>query len=108
MTWLHGLPQGTALGWLLGAALAGGLARGFSGFGAALIFVPLASVALGPQGAAPLMLVLEALAIALLTPGAWKLADRRQVGVLALGARSARRSARRSWFSPIRWRCAGG
>ena len=80
------LPQGAGLAWLLGAALAGGLARGFSGFGAALIFVPLASVALGPQRAAPLMLVMEAVAIATLTPGAWKLADRRQVGVLALGA----------------------
>jgi uncharacterized protein len=80
------LPSGAALAWLLGAALAGGLARGFSGFGAALIFVPLASVALGPQRAAPLMLVLEVLAIALLTPGAWKLADRREVGWLALGA----------------------
>ncbi|MBV1796863.1 sulfite exporter TauE/SafE family protein [Siccirubricoccus sp. G192] len=80
------LPQGAGLAWLLGAALAGGLARGFSGFGAALIFVPLASVALGPQRAAPLMLVMEAVAIAALTPGAWRLADRREVGWLSLGA----------------------
>lgn len=83
---LQDLPQGAALGWLLGAALAGGLARGFSGFGAALIFVPLASVALGPQGAAPLMLLVEAVAIVALTPAAWRLADRPQVGWLALGA----------------------
>ena len=80
------LPAGPGLGWLLAAALAGGLARGFSGFGAALIFVPLASVALGPQGAAPLMLALEAFATAALTPAAWKLADRAEVGWLALGA----------------------
>lgn len=80
------LPDGSGLAWLLGGALAGGLARGFSGFGAALIFVPLASVALGPQGAAPLMLALEVFAIAALTPAAWKLADRREVGWLALGA----------------------
>ncbi len=80
------LPGGQDLAWLLVAALAGGLARGFSGFGAALIFVPLASVALGPQGAAPLMLLLEVFAIAALTPAAWKLADRREVGWLALGA----------------------
>lgn len=79
------LPIGSALAWLLGAALAGGLARGFSGFGAALIFVPLASVALGPQRAAPLMLVMEVVAIATLTPGAWRIADRREVGWLALG-----------------------
>jgi len=80
------LPPPSALAWLLGGALAGGLARGFSGFGAALIFVPLASVALGPQRAAPLMLLLEAFAIALLTPAAWRIADRREVGWLALGA----------------------
>lgn len=83
---LPALPGGTALAWLLGGALAGGLARGFSGFGAALIFVPLASVALGPQRAAPLMLALEVVAIATLTPGAWRQADRRQAGWLALGA----------------------
>lgn len=80
------LPAGGGLAWLLAAALAGGLARGFSGFGAALIFVPLAAVALGPQQAAPLMLALEAFAIAALTPAAWKIADRREVGWLALGA----------------------
>ncbi len=79
------LPAGPALAWLLVAALAGGMARGFSGFGAALIFVPLASAALGPQVAVPLMLVLEALAIVLLTPGAWRIADRREAGFLAAG-----------------------
>lgn len=83
---MDALPRGAALAWLLAAALAGGLARGFSGFGAALIFVPLAAVAIGPQRAPPLMLALEVAAIAALTPGAWKLADRREVGWLALGA----------------------
>jgi uncharacterized membrane protein YfcA len=85
-TMIAALPPGQALAWLLAAALAGGLARGFSGFGAALIFVPLASVALGPHQAAPLMLALEVFAIAALTPAAWKLADRAEVGWLALGA----------------------
>lgn len=80
------LPDGPALAWLLVAALAGGLARGFSGFGAAMIFIPLASIGLGPRVAAPLMLVMEAVAILALTPGAWKLADRRQVGVMMLGS----------------------
>nr|WP_256476437.1 sulfite exporter TauE/SafE family protein [Siccirubricoccus soli] len=83
---LSALPSGPALAWLLVAALAGGLARGFSGFGAAMIFIPLASIGLGPRVAVPLMLAIEAVAIALLTPGAWKLADRRQVGVMALGS----------------------
>jgi uncharacterized protein len=79
------LPDGPALGWYLAAVLAGGLARGFSGFGSALIIVPLGSAALGPQVAVPAMLVLEALAIALLTPGAWRVADRREAGWLAVG-----------------------
>jgi len=86
MDLLPELPAGAALAWLLIAALAGGLARGFSGFGAALIFVPLAAVALGPRAAAPLMLLIEIPAILLLTPAAWKLADRREVAFLALGA----------------------
>jgi uncharacterized protein len=86
MDLLPTLPGGATLTWLLAAALAGGLARGFSGFGAALIFVPLASIGLGTRQAAPLMLVLEVLAVALLTPAAWRIADRREVGWLALGA----------------------
>jgi hypothetical protein len=82
---LAGLPHAVAAAWLVGAALAAGLARGFSGFGTALIFVPLAAVALGPQRAVPLILVLDAFAIAVLTPAAWRVADRREVGLLAIG-----------------------
>lgn len=80
------LPPGAGLAWLLAAALAGGLARGFSGFGAALIFVPLAAVAVGPHRAAPLMMLVEVIALASLTWPAWRIADRREVGVLTLGA----------------------
>lgn len=80
------LPAGPDLAWLVAAALAGGLARGFSGFGAALIFVPLASVALGgPHRAAPLMLAIDVVAIISLTPAAWRIADRAEVGWLTLG-----------------------
>lgn len=80
-----GVPTANAAVWLLAAALAAGLARGFSGFGTALIFVPLAAIALGPQRAVPLMLAIDAFAIAVLTPGAWRAADRREVGLLAAG-----------------------
>ncbi len=41
-------------------ALIAGLARGFSGFGAALIFMPLASALVGPRLAAPLFMVMDA------------------------------------------------
>src|SRR4051794_39057373 len=106
---LAALPDGPALAWLLAAALAGGLARGFSGFGAAVIFVPLASIGLGPRVAAPLMLVLEAVAILALTPGAWKLADRRQVGVmLRLGGRHAARRAGAGRHRPAGAALGGG
>lgn len=41
------------------AAIAGGFVRGFTGFGGALIFVPVASAAVGPQLAAPIFLVMD-------------------------------------------------
>jgi uncharacterized protein len=41
-------------------ALIAGLARGFSGFGAALIFMPLASALIGPRLAAPTFMVMDA------------------------------------------------
>ncbi len=75
-----------ALAFLVAAALAGGLARGFSGFGAALIFVPLASAAVGPRLAAPLLLVIDMIAAAPLLPGGWRRADKRAVGLMTLGA----------------------
>jgi len=48
--------------------------------------VPLAAVAIGPHRAAPLMMLVEVIALASLTRPAWRIADRREVGVLALGA----------------------
>ena len=47
---------------LIAAAFIASLARGFSGFGGALIFVPLASAAVGPQAAAPILLVIDGIA----------------------------------------------
>ncbi|HEV2558347.1 MAG TPA: sulfite exporter TauE/SafE family protein [Microvirga sp.] len=72
---------------LLGAAgFIAGLARGFSGFGAALIFVPVASALSSPQMAAPLLLLIDGVTALGLVPGAWRRADRREVGIMALGA----------------------
>ncbi len=79
------LEPGT-LAFLLASALLAGLARGFSGFGAALVFVPLASAAVGPRLAAPLLLVIDGVASLWLLPGAWRLADRREASTMALGA----------------------
>jgi uncharacterized membrane protein YfcA len=71
---------------LLAAAFAGGLARGFSGFGSALIFIPLASAAIGPQVAVPLLMVTDGIMTVGLIPPAFRLADRRNVLIMALGA----------------------
>ena len=60
-----------------GYAFIAALARGFSGFGGALIFVPLASAAVGPQAAAPVLLVIDGIAQLALMKNAWAEADRR-------------------------------
>jgi uncharacterized protein len=67
-------------------AFAAGLSRGFSGFGAALIFVPLASGLIGPKLATPILAVIDLVFAAHLIPRAWKIGDRREVGVMFLGA----------------------
>jgi uncharacterized membrane protein YfcA len=76
----------SALLLLVLVAGAAGLARGFSGFGAALIFMPAASALLSPAVAAPVLLIADnALAITLL-PGAWARAGKREVAIMAVGA----------------------
>jgi uncharacterized membrane protein YfcA len=71
---------------LLLSALVAGLARGFSGFGGALIFMPLASAIVGPMLAAPLLLVIDSVAALGLIPNAWRLGDLREVGLMTFGA----------------------
>lgn len=75
-----------SLAFLLACAFLAGLARGFSGFGAALIFVPLASTTLGPQMAAPLLLLIDGVMSLGLIPNAWRKAERREVAIMAIGA----------------------
>jgi len=67
------------------AAALAGLARGLSGFGASLIFVPLASAVIGPKLAAPLLLVVDLVMSAGMLPNAWRLADKREVGTMLIG-----------------------
>lgn len=67
-------------------AFAAGLSRGFSGFGAALIFVPLASSLIGPKLATPILAVIDLIFAAHLIPRAWKIGDRREVTIMFLGA----------------------
>ena len=68
------------------SALIAGLARGFSGFGGALIFMPPASAIIGPMLAAPLLLIIDAVMALGLIPDAWRRADRQEAGMMVLGA----------------------
>lgn len=65
---------------------AAGLARGFSGFGAALIFMPAASALVTPALAAPVLLLVDNVLAAAFLPRAWHAAIRREVAVMAAGA----------------------
>ncbi|GLR89349.1 sulfite exporter TauE/SafE family protein [Bradyrhizobium iriomotense] len=61
-------------------------ARGFSGFGSALIFMPLASSVAPPRLVAALLLIIDFVAAAPLLPDAWRKADRKATAVIVLGA----------------------
>lgn len=67
-------------------AFVSGTARGFSGFGSALIFMPLASSMAAPKLVAALLLIIDFVAAAPLLPNAWKQADRKATSVMVLGA----------------------
>jgi uncharacterized protein len=67
-------------------AFVSGTARGFSGFGSALIFMPLASSLAAPRLVAALLLVIDFVAAAPLIPNALKQADRRATAIMVAGA----------------------
>lgn len=72
--------------WALLTALIAGVTRGFSGFGGALIFVPLVSAAFGPKVAAPTLLVIDTLMTLPFLFSALRACIWRQVAPFAFGA----------------------
>lgn len=74
------------LAYLAGIAFIAALARGFSGFGGALIFVPLASAVYGPQVAAPILMLVDGVLQFTLLKNAWRIGKRGEVAIMALGA----------------------
>ncbi len=66
--------------------LLAGLSRGFSGFGAALIFVPLAGAFVGPKLAAPILAVIDGIFASYLIPSALKLGHKTDVALMFAGA----------------------
>lgn len=71
---------------LLASAFIAATARGFSGFGAALIFLPLAATVVDPKVASPLLLIVDAVLAVGFIPNAWRTADKHEVGIMGFGA----------------------
>jgi uncharacterized protein len=71
---------------LIAVAMVASIARGFSGFGSALIFMPLASTVAAPRTVAALLLLIDLIAAAPMAPAAWKQADRKAVVMMACGS----------------------
>ncbi|MFN7101762.1 MAG: sulfite exporter TauE/SafE family protein [Pseudorhizobium sp.] len=71
---------------LFATALVAGMARGFSGFGGALIFVPLASALAGPRVATPLLLVIDGIMTLGMLPDAVRRATKREVATVLIGS----------------------
>lgn len=83
--WLPG-QNWSQVAFVFAAATIAGLARGFSGFGGALIFVPLAGAAMSPRIASALLLIIDSTTTLGMLPQAWKKANRREVGTMLIGA----------------------
>ena len=67
-------------------AFISGTARGFSGFGSALIFMPLASSLATPRLVATLLLIVDFVGSLPLLPNAWCKADRKATSIIVVGA----------------------
>jgi len=89
MSLLGLIPAGVSLNAAIAicvVAFISGTARGFSGFGSALIFMPLASSIAEPRLVASLLLIIDFIAAAPLLPGAWEKADRKATSIMVAGA----------------------
>lgn len=75
----------TGLAVILSAALIGGIVRGFSGFGTALIFLPLASPYLGPFGAIIALTIMDIFGPLPNLRRAWGAVDKADLTRLVLG-----------------------
>ncbi|MEP1201991.1 TSUP family transporter [Tateyamaria sp.] len=74
------------LWWLLGAIVMAGLVRGFTGFGSAMIIMPVASSVLGPFAALAFLTVVEFWGPLPNLRAAWRTGDAREVALLLGGA----------------------
>ena len=78
--------QTPGLFWLLITIGAAGLVRGFTGFGTAMIFVPVGAQFLPSADVVFLMVLMGVFSTITLFPQAWSKADRAEVGALSMAA----------------------
>lgn len=76
----------TTLAWTLAIATVGGLVRGTTGFGAAMVMTPALALLLGPKVAVPVTLLLETFAAAPMLPAAAALARWRVIAPICAAA----------------------
>lgn len=74
------------LTWLILTIGAAGIIRGFTGFGTALIFVPVAGIFLPSAEVIALITMTGVASTMALLPQAWSVAEKRDVGLLSLAA----------------------
>ncbi|MEL7012702.1 MAG: TSUP family transporter, partial [Pseudomonadota bacterium] len=72
--------------WLIVAIAAAGLVRGFSGFGTALIFVPVANIFIDPKQVIVVIALTGIASNAVILPRAWRQGSRAEVGILVAAA----------------------
>lgn len=72
--------------WLFLTIGAAGLVRGFTGFGTAMIFVPVGAQFLPAADVVFLMVLMGVFSTITLFPQAWSTADKAEVGALAMAA----------------------
>lgn len=72
--------------WLMVTIGAAGLVRGFTGFGTALIFVPVANIFLDPKQVIVVIALTGIASNAVILPRAWREGSRNEVGLLTLAA----------------------
>lgn len=78
-------PAPEGLGWIVLAALLGGLVRGFTGFGTAMVFLPVAAPFLGPFGAILALTFMDLFGPLPNLRRAWGSVERGDLGRLVLG-----------------------
>ncbi len=71
---------------LIGAVLIAGVVRGFSGFGTALIFVPIAATVAEPIWVILIMMIFDIFGTLFLMPRAWRDGEPKDVAILSIGA----------------------